>query len=267
DVDLPTGPLRADERIFLPPLPQAVSTRAEMLARYDGPDLDGQTACLQRVHVTGGTIGALIDSLRRHRPFTPTFIGRAEDQAYLLSVLFKEKPRLRYLHAPGLIMRHDKKAFAQEAIEAARTGKLAGDYARMLYFSLYAQALPWDARSIKEATDPFTGCFITALPVSLTHLRLALKAADLFETSQPTAEAQATELLRLASRRLGAIFDLLEAQPQALARRYQAEAAGWDLFYDLLDRLEAGLARGEDLAQELQGKARRLVEDCRIVVG
>ena len=266
DVDLPTGPPRPDELVFFSSLPQAVSTRAEMLARYDSPDLDGQKACLQRVHVTGGTIGALIDSLRRHRPFTPTFIGRAEDQAYLLSVLFKEKPRLRYLHAPGLIMRHDKEAMAQEAIKAAQAGKLAGDYARMLYFSLYAQALPWSARSIKEATDPFTGCFVTALPASLTHLRLALKAADLFETGKPQAEAQAVELLRLASGRLESIFDFLETEPHALARRYQAEAAGWGLFYDLLDRLETGLAKGEDLARKLQSRARRLVEDCRIVV-
>ena len=61
------------------------STVAEMMARYDGAPQDGRARCLERIHVTGGTNGILIDALRRHRPFTPTFIGRAEDQAYLLT--------------------------------------------------------------------------------------------------------------------------------------------------------------------------------------
>ncbi|HVQ22900.1 MAG TPA: hypothetical protein VMT36_06475, partial [Candidatus Saccharimonadia bacterium] len=127
DVAYPVGPLTPDRHVFFSGLPQALSTRAEMMERYDTPDRDGRTTCLQRVHVTGGTNGILVDALRRHRPFTPSFVGRAEDQAYLLSVLGRKDmdsvdgsgPRLAYTHAAGLIMRHDKDAFAGAAMAAA----------------------------------------------------------------------------------------------------------------------------------------------------
>ena len=120
-----------------------------MMERYDTPEWDGPTACIERVHVTGGTNGILVDALRRHRPFTPSFVGRAEDQAYLLSVLGRpgdrgadgSTPRLAYVHAAGLIMRHDKEAFAGEAIAAAEAGKLLGDDVRILQFSAYAGAI------------------------------------------------------------------------------------------------------------------------------
>jgi hypothetical protein len=139
DVPFPDRKLSPDEHIFFSVLPQALSTEAEMMARYAEGKLDGKTRCLQRVHVTGGTTGIRVESLRRHRPFTPSFIGRAEDQAYLLSVFDSPSPRLAYVHKDGLIMRHDKKAFVQEAIESAQLGKLVGDYVRILHLSAYAE--------------------------------------------------------------------------------------------------------------------------------
>ena len=94
-----------------------------MMTRYrSGRVPDGHNTCLQRIHVTGGTNGILVDSLRRFQPFTPSFFGRAEDQAYLLST-FGRPDRLGYVHASGLIMRHDKEGFAQEAIARAETGE------------------------------------------------------------------------------------------------------------------------------------------------
>ena len=87
DVQFPARPPSPEEHFFFSTLPQALSTEAEMMARYDGSGLDGRRKCIERIHVTGGTNGILIDSWRRHRPFTPTFIGRAEDQAYILSAL------------------------------------------------------------------------------------------------------------------------------------------------------------------------------------
>ena len=64
---------------------------------YSGNDL-------QRVHVTGGTTGINLNSLIKWRPFTPSFISRAEDQAFVLSA-FHQSAYLSQLHAPGLIMR------------------------------------------------------------------------------------------------------------------------------------------------------------------
>ncbi|RMG67492.1 MAG: hypothetical protein D6710_11345, partial [Nitrospirae bacterium] len=89
DVCYPPEDIRADEVIFFSPLPQALSTEAEMMTRYDDVgEFDGRQSCIQRYHVTGGTTGALVEALRRWRPFTPGFVGRAEDQAYIMSVLF-----------------------------------------------------------------------------------------------------------------------------------------------------------------------------------
>jgi len=82
DVTFPDGELKPDEYIFFSKLPQALSTHAEMMTRYKpGTVPEGINTCLQRIHVTGGTNGILVDSLRRFQPFTPSFIGRAEDQA------------------------------------------------------------------------------------------------------------------------------------------------------------------------------------------
>jgi len=158
DVCFPPEEVQGDELIFFSPLPQALSTEAGMMTRYTDNDLNGKDQCIQRIHVTGGTCGVLIASLKQYRPFTPTFIGRAEDQAYLLSVLFKDaKKNLRYVHKDGLIMRHDKEAFAEEAIKTAYIGKVVGDYARILWFTYYARALPWDVKKTKDIIDPFAG--------------------------------------------------------------------------------------------------------------
>ncbi|MEM9980522.1 MAG: hypothetical protein AAF808_23090, partial [Cyanobacteria bacterium P01_D01_bin.2] len=135
DVTVPGTKLNPDEYVFFSKLPQALSTEAEMMTRYKtGTEMDGETKAIQRIHVTGGTNGILVDSLRRYQTFTPSFIGRAEDQAYILSAR-GQKPHLGYAHASGLIMRHDKEGFAQEAIAIAKVGKQVGDYLRILLFS------------------------------------------------------------------------------------------------------------------------------------
>ncbi|MBU1625825.1 hypothetical protein KKB18_00485, partial [bacterium] len=181
DVDFPMEGGIGDELFFHSKLPQALSTEAEMMVRYDGIKFDGAKSCIQRYHVTGGTTGILVDALRKYRPFTPTFIGRAEDQAYIMSVLFKEKQKnLRYLHKFGLIMSHDKETFAQDAIKTASLGKIVGDYLRILLFSSYASALPWSLNRIKGEIDPFTGCFVSRIPFSVVYLRLVFKAASYF---------------------------------------------------------------------------------------
>ena len=126
--DLVKAPLTS-RRLFCPQWPQAISTEAEILQRDSG---------YQRIHVTGGTTGITAEALRIWRPFTPGFINRAEDQAYAMAAL-KEDSYLSHLHANGLIMRHDKQAFASRSIAHASNGKAIGDIERLLLFSRYAE--------------------------------------------------------------------------------------------------------------------------------
>jgi len=264
DVSMPDSRIHAEEWIFFSRLPQAISTQAEMMTRYGDEGLDGRTSCIQRVHVTGGTCGILVDSLRRYRPFTPRFVGRAEDQAYLLSVLFSQSQKhLRYVHKDGFFMRHDKDLYAGEAIRAAATGKLVGDYARTLVFSSYGNALPWSVQETKELMDPFTGCFITPIPLTVVCLRLALQAASLFDEGK---DHLAQELLEMGTRRLWKIVRRWNGHPAELRERYAREKEGWDFFYDILDRVEAALTSCDPFALRLQDGARGLMESFKIHV-
>ena len=262
DVQLPTPFIpQADEIIFCSKLTQAFSTQAEMMTRYNSETIDGKRKAIQRIHVTGGTTGILINSLRRYRPFTPSIIGRAEDQAFLFSVLYDKKPYLRYLHKPGLIMRHDKNNFAQDAINAAETGKIVGDYLRILLFSKYAQSLPWSVSKIKEQVDPFTGCFISLIPVTISLLRFATKVALLFEDQEIT---KAYEFQKMGSERIGKILNFFNDKSNYLKEIYQKEKIAWGIYYDILDMAEKALKENDEKVLTLQKRAVSIVKNCKI---
>jgi hypothetical protein len=261
DVLFPDHEPSFDEFFFFSPLPQALSTEAEMMARYDQDDLDGKRACLQRVHVTGGTNGILVDSLRRHRPFTPSFIGRAEDQAYILSALTNPGPRLAYVHKDGLIMRHDKEAFAQEAMASAFVGKLIGDYIRIINFSAYARALMDNVRELKETIDPFTGCFVSFIPTTVVYLRLAFKAASFFALGK---KVPGVGFIKEGAARLRKALDFAHGKERLLERTYAQERSGWDLFYETLSAVEQAIAKKDDFAMDLQRRARVIINSCAI---
>ena len=268
DVTRPSSIPAGEAVTFFNRLPMALSTEAEMMTVYDGNagNPDGQNTCLQRIHVTGGTNGIRVDALRRHRPFTPTFIGRAEDQAYLLSVIFKAEAPLRYLHSAGLIMRHDKEAFAGLAIEAAKVGRFIGDLARTLYFSHYVQALPWPDGQVKQMIDPFTGCFASRIPTTLVAMRMALKVGELL-AGDDEDRAEALDVMEMAAQRLEPLIERLTETPQALADDLAAERAGWEMFYDALDALENGIADGDQKAFQLREAARSVIQSCQVSAG
>ena len=187
DVSFPDSEqaLSPDEYVFFSTLPQALSTRAEMMSRYGSPQLDGVNSLLTAYSRYG-----------RHKRHP----GRQLAQVQTLyhqpsSAALKIKPTCcpsTQAKAPGwctstrmgLIMRHDKEAFAQDAIQSAHVGKLIGDYERILYFSAYARAISNDIREIKNKYDPFTGGFISHIPITLTLLRFCLKAESLFAAGQ-----------------------------------------------------------------------------------
>jgi len=266
DVTLPEGPWTPDRWVFASQVPQALSTVAEMMARYGDLPLDGKSRCLSRIHVTGGTIGIRIESLRRHRPFTLSCIGRAEDQAYLMSVLGgPDEPYLRYAHVPGLIMRHDKHAFAGEAIRTAAAGKIVGDYERMLLFSHYAGALPWPMEETRSSLDPFTGCFVLGQPFTTTLLCLALKALSLSNGNGEASGIHPDELLRIGARRLGPLLETHERDPEWMGRSYDTERRAWHAYYDILDRVEEEAQKKSAEATQLIRKAEAIIEATRVV--
>ena len=261
DVQYPDRPLSLDETIFFSQLPQALSTEAEIMARYDTECLDGKRTCLQRIHITGGTNGILVDSLFQYRPFTPSFMGRAEDQAYLLSVLMQPGQRLAYVHEDGLIMRHDKDAFAQEAIASAHVGKLIGDYVRILYFSAYARVLAEDVSAIKKILDPFTSCFISKIPITIVYLRFALRAASLFASGK---DKEAVDFVTAGAKRLKSAMDFVRTEDGLLKLQFERERLGWNLYYDTLSALAKALSEDDRFANELQKRAEKLIDACAI---
>lgn len=260
DVKFKESAIAGDQWAFHSALPQAQSTEAEMMTRYGKEGMpDGQGRCLQRIHVTGGTNGILNEALMRYRPFAPSIVGRAEDQSYLLSVLFDDhEGMLRYVHRDGLIMRHDKEAFAGDAIEAARIGKLIGDYIRILFFSQYAKELPWDYSLIKDEIDPFTGAFVSRLPFTVTFLRFALKAATFFSDGK---KEDGRKFISLgASRIINAIDTFIEGD-DSIGKIYRREKNGWNIFYDTLEALQQGIADGNKTALAYRKKAAAIIEE------
>jgi hypothetical protein len=256
DVNIPERLPAFDEHVFFSSLPQSISTRAEMMERYDGPAVDGVSRALERVHVTGGTNGIRVDALRKHRPFTPTWVGRAEDQAYLLSVLGRPGARLAYAHAAGLIMRHDKEAFAGQAMAAARIGKLIGDDVRILYFSACVDALSaqdTDRTALHGLLDPFTGCFASDTPQTLVLLRVALRTLRLFGSGKTD---DARDYAGNAPRRVAEALER-HGDPRVVAAELELERAAWDRYYEALDAIEAG-------NDELKARAAAIIEDCRV---
>jgi len=261
DIPFPRLPPHGDEVLFFSPLPQALSTEAEMMTRYGADGLDGRRACIQRIHVTGGTTGALVSTLMRHRPFTPSFVGRAEDQAFLLSCLARSSSRPAYLHQPGLVMRHDKESFAVEAVRKAHLSKLIGDDLRILLFSAYAGVLSDPVDPLKERLDPFTGCFISRLPESLVLLRSAVRAASFFSHSR---NEEGLQLVREGSRRIEKTLAFTQGNESPLKRAYEGERRGWNVYFDVLAALAEALDRGHGEALKLRGKARRIVRECAL---
>jgi hypothetical protein len=158
-------------------------------------------------------------------------------------------------------MRHDKASFAREAIRSAQIAKKVGDYVRILYFTGYARALSADSGQIKKDLDPFTGCFISRIPETVAALRFTLSAAALSASGKPD---QAAELIQNGCMRIQRALACLEGTETGLGKAFKREKKEWDLYYDILDRLEAALKNSDPLALSLMEKGRRIMESCAL---
>lgn len=263
DVIFPDSIPDKESSIFFSKMLMALSTEGELMTRYkNNTAIDGKSFCIERIHVTGGTNGILVNALRKHRPFTPSFIGRAEDQCYILSVLGNNKgSRLAYLHEDGLIMRHDKEAFAQEALKSAKFGNIVGDYMRTLYFSEYAKAITDDINLLKKLVNPFTGCFISRIPITVCMLRFAINGVKFYKEGQDDIGYR---FLTENAKRLEKAIDFVNGDNSKLKKQAEFERKGWDLFYDILENIEGMIKRQEPAAMKIVSGAKKIINNCKI---
>ena len=154
----------SSKRVFCPDWSHALSTETEILSKINN---------MHRIHVTGGTTGITLDALNNWAPFTPSFINRAEDQAFVLSSVKKNK-FLSHLHAKNLIMRHDKLYFAKRTIAQAQMGKEIGNLERILLFSYYSKCNKLGFDNIKSHFWPYTSSFIQKYPEIILYLILII---------------------------------------------------------------------------------------------
>ena len=121
-----------------------------------------------------------------------------------------------------------------------------------------------DIAIIKDFIDPFTGCFVSKIPITLAYLRFAFKAATFFAGGQGDREL---DFIRLGAQRITAALDFINGENSRLTDQYEKERLGWNLYYDTLSAIEHGMAEGHAFALDLQKKAQRLISECAIDFG
>ena len=268
DVTRPSSIPAGEAVAFFNRLPMALSTEAEMMTtvhrrrRKPGraEHLPASHSCHGRHQRDSGGCSAPASAVHAN-------LHRSCGRSGLPVVGSLRGPApLRYVHSAGLIMRHDKEAFAGLAIEAAKVGRFVGDLVRTLYFSHYVKTLPWPDDQVKQTIDPFTGCFASHIPMTLVALRLALRVGELLAGDEED-RAEALDLMEMAADRLDPLIERLTETPRALADELAEQRAGWDLFYDVLDALEKALADGDRKALALREAARTVVQCSRVNAG
>lgn len=226
DVPVPNSSLTTEQYIFNSSRPQYISTVAEMLNEEEKED----KASL-RYHITGGMNGVLVEDLIKYKPFTPSFITRAEDQAFMLEIINKpvDNTYLRCYHQKGLFMRHDKGTFLQEDLKKFEMPKKVGDFERILLFSHYAKDILCDYEGIKKEIAPFTASFITNIPFTVVLFRIIFAAYDLSKANIEDAKL----FLDQAMYRIPEIIQNIEKG--TYVEIYKNEKRCWETYYNSLN--------------------------------
>ena len=126
------------------------------------------------------------------------------------------------------------------------------------------RSLPWQYEKIKKTIDPFTGSFVSHIPFTTVCLRMALKATSLFAEKTEEKDLECLEFLKLGIKRVDETINSLTDDPDNLAKSFEREKRGWDIYYDILDNIEQGLKEKDDFALSMQKKAKKLMEKFKI---
>lgn len=105
------------------------------------------------------------------------------------------------------------------------------------------------------------------MPLTVTHLRFALQVATLFKSDDREGRKRGYELIQIGVSRLKALVHKLYSQPDVLINEYRQERSSWNLFYDILDKLEENLEEKEAFAVGLRRRALACVNACRMNLG
>ena len=117
------------------------------------------------------------------------------------------------------------------------------------------------ARAVKAILDPFTGCFVSRLPVTVVMLRFALRLAQAFDDGRGPL---GVEMAEIGARRLSEALDFTGGD--ALRSVVERERAAWNDYYDVLDALERAIAAGDPFALDIRERAREIVAGARVTV-
>ena len=146
-------------------------------------------------------------------------------------------------------------------MKATSAGNMIGDFIRTLYFSRYSETLTDNILDIKETIDPFTGCFVSKIPVTTVLLRFCMKAADLFEAGE---DQLASDFILQSFERLQRSIEFAYGTEDLLLKAYTKDREGWNLFYDILDGIEDREVVDPIKKMAIQIKAAGICAGCRI---
>ena len=116
-------------------------------------------------------------------------------------------------------------------------------------------------KMVKDVVDPFTGCFVSRIPTTVTYLRFALKCASLFQDGNTD---QALQFVALGTRRVAEALSFVRGANSELMKRYERERRGWDIYYDTLSAIETALKDEDAFAAALRYRARETIAGCHI---
>jgi len=71
----------------------------------------------------------------------------------------------------------------------------------------------------------------------------------------------------MGTNRLHKIIKKLSETPNPLREKFQKEKKAWNVFYDVLDKVEEGLQRGDPFDLDLDNKAKEMIKTSQIDLG